>query len=175
MNLSEIHDEIHRELKKESRALRKLSEQQVTELINALQTNSNDRDLALFIILHSTHSIRDFEPSLLRLLNEDLAVRETIFLLNAIRLHVVEARFKEGERLTHEFLEAIKLKLNHPDPSVKEWTLRLIDQCGPQNIVFRSEVSKIRPMPWSLWRAHNRTILELIVFLERQWMTREKS
>jgi len=85
-----------------------------------------------------------------------------------------EARFQKGLRLEFEFLETLKPLLRHRDPEVVEWTLRLIEGCGPQGIYFLREFDTIKPPPWKWFNSHQRAVREIIALLERRWAPRER-
>lgn len=174
LDLAQVHAEIIKAHQADGRGLKRFSPSEVQELISALE-NPATRSMAIMVVAHSSHSERDLENTLLSLMKSDLSTEDFVWLLNATRRHIIQGRFKEGERLTHEFLEALKALLHHPQGQVVEWALRTVEECGAQGIVFRAELAKIRPRPWSLWRAQSRTILELVTYLERRWSAREKS
>jgi hypothetical protein len=173
LDIKQVKNEILAGHQAGGRGLRRFNPNEVQELLTALQ-NPATRSSAIMIVAHSSHSERDLETELQRLMSVDLTTEELVWLLNAARRHIIQGRFKEGERLTHEFLEALKALLHHRDGQVVEWALRTVEECGAQGIVFRGELAKIRPRPWSLWRAQSRTILELVTYLERRWSAREK-
>ena len=174
LDLSRVHADILAAHQSGGRGLRRFTPPEVHDLLAALQ-NPATRSTAIMVVAHSSHSERDLEAVLLNLMSTDLSTEDLVWLLNAARRHIVQGRFKEGERLTHEFLEALRALLHHRDGQVVEWALRTVEECGAQGIVFRGELAKIRPRPWSLWRAQSRTILELVTYLERRWSAREKS
>lgn len=174
LDLKLVHAEILAAHHAGGRGLRRFSPQEV-EALNLSLKNSAEQHLAIMLAAHSSHSERDLEGTLQNLMTSKLSTEDLVWLLNAVRRHIIQGRFKEGERLTHEFLEALKALLHHSDGQVVEWTLRTVEECDAQGIVFRAELAKIRPRPWSLWRAQSRTILELVTYLERRWAAREKS
>ncbi len=160
---------------KEGRGLVGLSAAELAALKEQLSDSQLELNYqALFILAHSTSTFREMEEILLAQFSKSLPEKNSVWLLNASRKHIIQARFKDGDRLTHEYLEALKLYLYSAHGSVKEWTLRTIEECGAQTIVFRRDLAKIKPRMWSLWKEQNRTILELIVFIERRWPKNEK-
>ncbi|MBY0518195.1 MAG: hypothetical protein K2P81_14900 [Bacteriovoracaceae bacterium] len=175
LELSQKYNQILEAHAKEGRGLTVLSPSDLEAL--KAQLHSHEEELnyqALFILAHSSYPLREMEEILLAQFSKTLPEKNSIWLLNASRKHIIQARFKDGERLTHEFLEALRSWLYSPFGGVKEWTLRTIEECGAQTIVFRSDLAKIKPRLWSLWKEQNRTILELIVFIERRWPSNEK-
>ena len=103
------------------------------------------------------------------LLQKNLGPQELIYLLNAARKHIILARFKDGQRLDMEFLEGLRHMLRHSDLEVVEWALRTVEECGAQAVLLAKDVRAVRPSVFSLWRARNRTILELVTLLQRRW------
>ncbi len=175
MELASLAQKIRDDIARGSRALQRLETSTLKKLITDLQ--SQDPAIvsqAILIATHSSHSETILAPTLTQLLKTELGMKDTILLLNAARLHVVEGSFKAGERLSHEFLEALRSKLYHPRAEVREWTLRLVDQCGTQSIVFRSDLDKIKPRFWQLVKAEWRVVLELITFIQRKWQPHER-
>lgn len=167
-DLTALYQDIRERAARGERALFKLTPELFAPLKAALN-ESSQRGRALFILAHASHSERELEETLIKIETKTLTSEEAVWLLNCYRKHIIHARFKDGDRLTHEFLEKIREWLFHDDKAVVEWVLRTIDECSSQGIVFRPELAKIKPSIWSLWRAESRTILELITYLERKW------
>lgn len=167
-DLSALYLDVRSRAAKGERALAKLSPEILGKLKNLVSIPSS-RLPALFVLAHATHPVRDLEATLLGLPPAELSSEEAIWLLNCYRKHIIQGRFKDGDRLDHEFLELLRKWLYHRDPQVQEWVLRTIDECGGQGIVFRRDVAKIKPGLWRSFRAHNRTLIELATYLERKW------
>lgn len=175
MDLTSLHDKIQLEISQGSRALQKLDGQTITELNQALVSSEGEKlSQVILIANHLSHSERSLSHALIYLLKKDLPIKDTIILLNAARLHVIDGAFKAGERLSLEFLEVLRLKLYHKRPEVREWALRIVDQCGSQSIVFRGDLARIKPRPWQFFKAEWRVVLELITFIERKWQAHER-
>lgn len=176
MNLSQVYQEIKAQAESGARGLRKFTPADWQAIESYLKKDDGEeREKALFVCVHSMNPNRELEATLLKLMTEKLSSRELVWLMNAVRKHIIQARFKDGDRLTHEFLEALRALLFHPDAAVVEWVLRTIEECGAQAIVFRGDLAKIKPSFWSLWSAEKRTLLELVTFIERKWPKSEKS
>lgn len=168
MDIQSRYQTVLTELKNGGRGLQKFSEQDIQDLIGHLETD-RDKIPALCLITHASHPSRHFEAPLLKCLQQELGPDEIIYALNAARKHIMQARFKEGFRLEMEFLENLRVLLHHSDLSVVEWTLRTVEECGAQGVLLATDVAQLRPSVFSLWRAQNRTILELVTFLLRRW------
>lgn len=167
-DLSALYQDVRGRAAKGERALVKLSPEMMRTLTKLLGI-ATSRLEALFVLAHATHPVRDLEAALVALPVTALSSEEAIWLLNCYRKHIIQGRFKEGDRLDHDFLELLRQWLYHRDPRVQEWVLRTIDECGGQGIVFRRDVAKIKPGLWRAFRAHNRTLIELATYLERKW------
>lgn len=175
MELTSLAQKIRDDIARGSRALQRLESATLKKL--SLDLRSDDPQLvsqAILIATHASHSETLLAPALIELFKAELPVKDTILLLNAARLHVVDGAFKAGERLSMEFLEALRGKLYHPRAEVREWALRLVDQCGSQSIVFREDLDKIKPRLWQLVKAEWRVVLELITFIQRKWLSHER-
>lgn len=167
-DLSALYQDVRDRAARGERALVKLSPETLRTLTKLLPETAT-RLMALFVLAHATHPVRDLEAALLALPASALSSEEAIWLLNCYRKHIIQGRFKDGDRLAHDFLELLRQWLYHRDPRVQEWVLRTIDECGGQGIVFRRDVAKIKPGLWRAFRAHNRTLIELATYLERKW------
>ncbi len=174
MDVASTYQKILDEIQRGHRGLVRLGPNDIEDLCRQLRER-RDLEQVLCIIGHSATSSSQFEGEILSLLSGPLPPRELVFTLTAASKHIVEARFLRGERLTFEFLEAIKALLFHREPEVVEWTLRLIESCGNQGVYFRREFDKIKPPPWKWFNAHQRAVREIIALLERRWSSVEKS
>ena len=175
MILAEAYQQTLAATRSGGRGLTRFSEEETAQLALALSGDDpTARHQALLLAAHAAYPLRELEERLTALMAAPLKAEDMVWLLSAVRKNVIQARFKEGERLTHEFLERLRALLHHREGVVVEWALRTVEECGAQGIVFRQEFAKIKPSPWSLWRAQSRTILELITFMERRWAQREK-
>lgn len=142
--------------------------------LEVLEQELRGRDLprlekVLCLIDHSAVPHLGFEAELIALLKAELPAQLKVFVLNCVRKHVLQARGQKGQRLTFDFLEALKALLFAKDPMVVEWTLRTIEECGSQGVYFLREFDKIKPAPWKWFNEHQRAVREIIAMLERRW------
>jgi len=168
MDLEARYQVVLQELAKGARGLQRYSPEEVAQLREALQT-SVSLTPTLCLVTHAAYPERSFEPILLELMQKPLSSSEMVYVLNAARKHIMQARFKEGLRLDLDFLERLRSLLRNSDPEVIEWTLRTVEECGSQGVLLSKDVAAVRPKVFSLWRAQNRTILELVTLLQRRW------
>ncbi len=173
MNIDERYESVISRLKKGSRVLDKLSPTEITFLKNALIQNKKNPSILVKVIclIENTRTLTtEFEPELIALLKEPTVDGNIkIYLLNACRKHSIDARIKSGERLSADFLMCLKDLLLHPSPEVLEWTLRVIDECGPQGVFFYKEIKKIRPKFLWIFNKHLRASVQLIDMFHRRW------
>lgn len=179
MDIEAYYQQILTQLNQGSRALMRFSADERDELTRMLeQTLSGNDELTLEKILclvdHSASDHPAWEPHLLRAMSLPLPPKLMVFTLNCARKHIIQARMKRGNRLSFEFLEALKKLLFSPSPEVVEWTLRTIEECGSQGVYFLREFDKIKPPPWKWFNAHQRAVREIIAMLERRWSRFEK-
>jgi hypothetical protein len=179
MNIEETYQKIINNLDGTSRGLIRFSSEEVEYLSLALEKNDilkNEGELEklLCLIDHSATDHQAWEKPLLHLLQQNLAPRILVFVLNCSRKHIIQARFKKGQRLHFDYLQALQKLLFSSSPEVVEWTLRTIEECGNQGVFFLQDFDKIKPPPWKWFNAHNRAVREIITLLERRWRRFEK-
>jgi len=178
MEFEKTYQEIMLSLSQGGRGFKRLREDEIEFLVTKLGSNLTREGLkkTLCLIEHSQSLCREFEPSLLTLLQRETDPDILVFLLNCARRHIIEARFQQGHRLDFSFLEILKKCLSHSSPLVVEWTLRTIDECGPQGIFLAETVKNIKPPFWTWFNPHQRAVRELSTFLCRKWkLPNEKS
>lgn len=172
MDFVALHAQAMAEVAAGGRGLRRWNSLQTKELISALTPSHLNFSQVLRLVALS-QADRSFELPLTHLLSASLPPEQIVDLLDGVRKHVIQARLKDGDRLDHSILQPLENLLRNPHPEVIEWTLRTIEECGPQGVYFKSHLPRLRPSVFSLWRAQNRTILELVTLLERRWSPRE--
>jgi hypothetical protein len=179
MDLEARYLKILAELDKGHRGLERFSEDEVKEIQSKIgsalkKKNFSELEKYLCLIDHSASNLPQLEDDLILLLNSDLPTHIKIFTLDASRKHIINSRVQRGQRLTFEFLEALKNNLYSKDPELVEWTLRTIEESGNQGVYFLRDFDKIRPAPWRWFNAHQRAVVEIITMLERRWRRFEK-
>lgn len=179
MDLEARAAKILSELDKGHRGLERFSEEEVEVIRKELRRSLAEMnwpllEKSLCLIDHSASNLPELEEDLIALLNSDLPAHIKVFTLDASRKHIINSRVQRGQRLTFEFLEALKTNLYAKSPEVVEWTLRTIEETGNQGVYFLREFDKIRPAPWRWFNAHQRAVVEIITLLERRWRRFEK-
>lgn len=179
MNIQEQYQKVITSLRQGSRALMQYSSEERGELAQQfnqeLSSENTERlEQILCLVDHCATDDSRFEPMILTTLNTALPPRLLIFTLNCARKHIIQARYKRGQRLDFDFLDALQKLLFSGSPEVVEWTLRSIDECGNQGVFFLQYFDKIKPPPWKWFNSHNRAVREIITMLERRWSRFEK-
>ena len=179
MNIQEQYQKVITSLAQGSRALVRYSSEEKEELSlrfdqELKNKNTETLEQILCLVDHSATDDSRFEPMILSALGQPLPPRLLIFTLNCARKHIIQARFKRGQRLDFDFLDALQKLLLSTSPEVVEWTLRSIDECGNQGVFFLQYFDKIKPPPWKWFNPHNRAVREIITMLERRWSRFEK-
>jgi hypothetical protein len=179
MDIELTYQKIISALGEDSRALIRYTPNELEKLTNEFELalgseNFDHLEKILCLVDHSAADHSSWEAILIQSLNKNLPPRLIIFSLNCSRKHIIQARFKKGHRLQYDFLETLKKLLFSPSPEVVEWTLRTIEECGNQGVLFLQEFDKIKPPPWKWFNPHQRAVRELITLLERRWRRFEK-
>lgn len=167
LNIDATYEFIQKELQKGHRGLVSLKNDEISDLINS---KPSELKKVLFILSHASHAHLIFAPFISNALNSNnLDSASTLFALQAFSNHVIKAHQKEGMLIPPQYLNLLKTFIKHSSPDVVEWTLRLIEECGVQGVMFKKDLEKIKPPVWKLFFKTQRNIRELIEFLERRW------
>jgi hypothetical protein len=168
--IEEKYAQIITVLKKGHRYQKKLTENEIDSLNQALKNTNEPKQLEkIFCIIDNTQTRSlKFSKPILDILNSDHSSNILVFALEASRKHVLEANFTKGNRLDLNTLDTFKGLLSHTDPEVVEWTLRVIDEMGGQGIYFKSIFDTIKPK-LALFNNHKKNIKMIITMLEKRW------
>ncbi|MBL7664457.1 MAG: hypothetical protein JNM93_04945 [Bacteriovoracaceae bacterium] len=178
MNIEERYQSIVTRLNRNERVLDKLSADEINWLTQelTLKQNQNAELKKILCIIENTSTLSaTFEPYLINLFKKPNLDKEIlIYVLNAARKHSIAYRVKVGERVSADFLLALKDLLHHPDAEVMEWILRVIDECGPQGVFFYKEINNIKPRFFWIFDRHRRNIVQLIDMFHKKWAKNEQ-
>lgn len=173
MNLEQRYQDVVSRLQKGHRVLDKLESEEIEFLKNALLENrSNITQLEkVLCLIENTRTLTiKFEPELLELLSDFSLPKDiTIYILNACRKHSISSRIKSGDRLTSEFMYGLKNLFQHEEPEVIEWTLRVVDECGPQGVFFYKDIKELKPTFTWIFNKHRRAIVQLVDMFHKRW------
>ena len=177
MDINASYQKIIAQLKEEKRPCVQLGPKDIEIILQEWEKAfpSGEKLKPLLAILgHSQKECPQFEPIILKAL-QDLEDKETlIFLLSAFQKHIIESYQKRGLRFTQKILKSLEKVLLHPDPHVLEWALRTVEQLGPQKLFFKAIVMKRKPSLLKSFFPQQRVIRELIKMIleggvKRSW------
>ena len=179
MKMDQVYQNIQSQLLQGGRAMVRFSGselEEITQAIPEILSRKDQKDIKelLCIMEHSAMDYPKWESYILQMFKENLTSENLIYLLNCARKHIIQARFKRGNRLEFEFLQVLEQLLTNKDPEIVEWTLRTIEECGNQGIYFLKYLDKIKPAPWKWFNPHQRAVREIIALLESRWSQFEK-
>jgi hypothetical protein len=179
MNISQKYQEIMQALERGDRYQKPLTIEECEIVLQKLQQTQNlsstELDWVLCIAINTATFISNIEASLISILRTNKNNSTLVYALNCSRKQIIAAQFRQGRRLSPDFLDTLMLLIEHQDPEIVEWTLRTIEECGSQAIYFRAKLKTIRPSIFKLFNRHQRAILELTEYLERKWSGYEKT
>ncbi|MAF78554.1 MAG: hypothetical protein CME60_10345 [Halobacteriovoraceae bacterium] len=166
-------------LKAGKRPLIKLEEEELIFLAKKWQelNEQNAAEIKFYPILciadHLTRSHEELVAPLVKTLEQREEVNLLVYTLSASFKVIIEDCQKKNERIPFSFLNALKKPLQHKDLEVLEWTLRVIDQLGPQGIFLKAETLGRKPGFMQKLNPKAKNIFELIGMLEKRWSPHE--
>lgn len=174
MKINELYQSIINDLKNGKRPLVKLNEQLLDEIYECYSQclSQSDRELLMKVlcILDNTQTTtRRFEEFILKSFDTFTDSEAIIFLLGTFQKQVAEARFKDGHRLEMSHLQLLERLLEHDDPEVVEWTLRIIESIGSQGLFFKKKIFAMKPNFFERFNKHRKAIFQIIEMLEKRW------
>jgi hypothetical protein len=173
-NFEQVYQFILERLKNDERTHIVLSE----ELKNQIQTRwgmvleqkrFNDLGPIMCILDHSRHPCGALEELFFQTLELSLPASQIVFTLSASWKHLLERWAKNGDRVPMRYLEIMRSLLQHPEAEVREWTLRTLDQVGPQGRMLHQEVKAAKVGWFHRLNPHRKNINQLIDMFEKRW------
>lgn len=174
MNIEAVFNDIIADLQANKRPQIKLQQEDLEHLAKSWQEiNQSEQWADLFkilCILDNTISLSPiFTTSILETLEKCRDSEILVLVLGAARKHIIDESHKRGERVQMNFLNGLKNLLQHKDPEVLEWTLRLIESLGGQAIILKSDVLAAKPGFMAVFNEHKKAAKQIIELLERKW------
>lgn len=124
----------------------------------------------LCILDHCASKTEIFEGLLCKILKSDqFSTKIKIYTLSTTQKFIIQRRNQHGEPLPSYYLEAVTALLKTKDAELFEWSLRSIDEMGPQGRPLVHEILKHRPKGFKLFNKHWRNSHELIEMLLEKW------
>jgi len=174
MNIDQYYEPLMTDLKAGKRVFFKAPRnvmQEISEYFSAAIKNSNKTELrkVLCLIDHCQLSSAQFTDSICEALEKEEDPELIVFLLSASTKHVIN-RIKEGEiRTPPAYLQTLKRLLNHPNPEVMEWNLRIIEQMPKIPNEFKLTVLENKPSIFKTLDKHQKASRQIITMLEKRW------
>lgn len=166
-------------LKEGKRPLIKLDTSELEQLahhwndLNKREADQAEYFPVLCIADHLTQSHESLITPLVYILENRQEENLLIYTLTASFKIIIEDCQKKNERIPFNFLNALKKPLAHQSWEVLEWTLRVVDQLGPQSILLKPETLARKPGLLHKLNPKIKNIFELLKMLERRWSPNE--
>lgn len=137
---------------------------------NALEHSSHSEiDAIMCVLEHARHPSDRFDDLFFLTLEKDLPKNQLIFTLGASWKHMLGRWSRSGDRLPMRYLEILRKFLNHPEMELKEWSLRTIDQVGPQGRLLKDDILAAKAGWRGLFNPHAKAVTQLAQMLEKRW------
>lgn len=158
-------------LKRGERYQKPLTKEEIDEVNLHFKPGSPYFEYCLCILQNTSTFLGELENRIIQLMkDETMEAQRLIHLLNIARIHIIDVLKKRGEPLTSSIVEVLKTVLFHPDWEVREWAVRVIDQCDGQKRLFQKELYEVFPRRYQImFNLHKRHIHGMIrLMLERK-------
>lgn len=176
MNIEELYTDTIDKLKNNVRPHVKLTPDLILELKNkwqeAISKASVDESMLkkILCILDNTQNMssefnEQFIETFKKVKNHDLL----IYTLAASQKHVIAEALRSGQMISIEYFEQLKILLKSKNPEVLEWTLRSIESMGPLSMRLKQDVREVKPSFLKLFNTHQKSALQIVELLEKQW------
>ncbi len=172
MNIEALYQDILEQLKEGKRPMLELSQNEIDTLVQEWERRCHSPEnlrplLAIFDHCRKEH--QEFQALLIKTLQSVQDSETLIFTLSAFQKHVIEFYQKRGLRFPMKILESFKTLLQHQNFEVLEWTLRTIEQLGPQGIVLKESLIMRKPGFLQGLRPQQKIIKQLIEIIFQNW------
>lgn len=180
MDINAKYQETLELLKAEKRPFIKLEDEELRFMaqhwneLNSKKAAELDYLPILCLADHLTRSHQDLNSPLVYTLENRKEENLLVYSLSASFKIIIEECTRQNERIPFDFLKALKAPLAHESWEVLEWSLRVVDQLGPQSIFLKNEVLARRPSLLQKLNPKTKNISELINMLERRWGPRSQ-
>lgn len=174
--LSNFREELYKktidELVKGGRALVRLNENELAIMASELEAHlhsPNELRQILCILDHCITQSDVLEAPIFKLMNSELDNELHIFALSVFQKQVITRYQKEGHPLSPEILNVLKNLLKHKNMDVREWTLRVCESVGKQNLKLKAQILESRPKVFLFKSESEKNCIELIELMQKQW------
>lgn len=128
-----------------------------------------DLDAIMCVLEHARHPHGNFEELFFITLENDLPSKQIIFTLAASWKHLLERWARAGDRIPMRYLEILRSFLKHQDFEVREWSLRTIDQVGPQGRMLLKDIQNAKSGWKKFINPHAKAVTQLVEMFEKRW------
>ncbi|MCY4644011.1 MAG: hypothetical protein OXB88_05280 [Bacteriovoracales bacterium] len=149
----------------------------LAESLKEALTSQNEKLIEqILCLLQGTERTPEiFEDLLCRLLALSWpSSRIKIFALDTSTKYIIQRRRKLSLPLPPLYLKTVGLLLENPNPELKEWALRVIDEMGKEGRPLASHILKNRPRFWQMGNKHHRHCHDIIEMLMTKWGPHER-
>lgn len=181
--IDEIYQNVISRLSDSSRARVELTEQNLEKIIEEYEDkikssiDIENKKLLLkkyfFILSHANLTSQKTHQSLLNafefIKEKKLDTDYFIFLLSAIRRQFIDHQSRTGDKIPMDLIAHLKSLLTNKNPEILEWTLRTIENLGPQSLFFEKEILKLKPSLTKILNVHQRNSFMLVDLIKDNW------
>jgi hypothetical protein len=130
----------------------------------------SELDKILCLLDHARTPLAGWEKILVNTLRNEQAPSDTlVYTMSVCGKHVIDYRGRQSERQDMAFLEALATLLSHKNLEVIEWSLRTLEQCGPQTMMVKEQIISKRPGLSRLFSQRKKHIQGIIDVIESYW------
>ena len=125
----------------------------------------------LLVITYTNFGNEIFEALLLNLIEHPkVSASVVVFALGACQLHIVERRNKMGELPSQKFVQALLKLIEHSEPEVVNWALRMLFLMNQSSDSIKKSVRAIKPWKLStLFNSYKKDSRLIINEMQRSW------
>lgn len=131
--------------------------------------NSEQLNAILCMLEHARHPSNYFDDLFFLTLENPQSSEQCIFTLAASWKHLIARWSREGTRIPMRYIEILRTLVQSPNMEVREWTLRTIDQIGPQGKLLINEIVLAKNFWRGLINPHAKAVNQLVAMLENRW------
>ncbi len=173
----QIHSDLLQRLSQGKRSHLELSQEVLSDIEHrwrqALdQKQPQELDALMCVLEHARHPHKQFEELFFSTLENEVPPKQIIFTLAASWKHLLERWARAGDRVPPRYLEVLRQLLKHKDFEVREWTLRTLDQVGPQGRLLMADIRAANTSWSKFFNPHAKAIAQLVEMFEKRWKAR---
>ncbi len=169
-----IYAELLLRLQKDERPHLELSKEVLNQIIELWQKALAEADSqvinSIMCVLDYTRNTYDlFDELFYKTLEAPLSEQTLVFAMGASWKHMLGRWSRSGDRIPMRYIEILRSFLNSKNDELVEWSLRTIDQIGPQGRLLQKEISQNRMKLKSFISPKAKAITQLVDMFEKRW------